>query len=348
MTTIKYKFRLEKSPKKKGNCPNCGARGEFRFYESVETGERVDEQFGICERRNNCGYSLYPTSELSVFEVRQPLSIIPEKPITYVEDSLVDSTFKDYEQNNLIQFFEKTFGFDKTQLIIHKYRIGTAQNNGTIFWHCDTNGNAWRGKKIVYKPNSHRRNKEIDAYYIPKNDENTNYKVCLFGEHLLKVRPENNDWHRLTPLEEKEMVVAIVESEKSAIVASIFYPEYVWLACGGANGLSVAKCEVLRNKTVLLFNDFDLAGRQGFGIIPKFKHQDKELLSKANEYAYELYKKGSSKEEIMNEVSSTLKVQVSQENTALEVLRLFGCKVDFLDLQPEVNNSDDIADILLP
>jgi hypothetical protein len=42
---------------------------------------------------------------------------------------------------------------------------------------------------------------------------------CLFGEHLLK---------------DTETPVAIVESEKTAIIASCYYPEFIWLACGGS------------------------------------------------------------------------------------------------------------------
>jgi hypothetical protein len=49
--------------------------------------------------------------------------------------------------------------------------------------------------------------------------------------------------------------VAIVECEKTAIISSVFLPDYIWLATGGINGLGVEKCQVLSGKKVLLVPD---------------------------------------------------------------------------------------------
>lgn len=68
---------------------------------------------------------------------------------------------------------------------------------------------------------------------------------CLFGEHLLSL-PANQD-----------KVVAVVESEKTALVCSVQYPDCVWLATGGKSQLSVDKMKVLANRTVVFFPDVD-------------------------------------------------------------------------------------------
>lgn len=49
--------------------------------------------------------------------------------------------------------------------------------------------------------------------------------------------------------------VAIVESEKSAIIASLYFPKYIWLACCSLQGLNKTKCEVLKGREVILFPD---------------------------------------------------------------------------------------------
>lgn len=49
--------------------------------------------------------------------------------------------------------------------------------------------------------------------------------------------------------------VAIVESEKSAIIASCIVPDMVWLAAGNLNGLSIEKCQVLKGRNVMLNPD---------------------------------------------------------------------------------------------
>ena len=46
-----------------------------------------------------------------------------------------------------------------------------------------------------------------------------NLKQCLCGEHLLSEKPTKP--------------VAIVESEKSALIATHYMPEFIWLAGSG-------------------------------------------------------------------------------------------------------------------
>ena len=68
-----------------------------------------------------------------------------------------------------------------------------------------------------------------------------NLRQCFFGEHLLIIYPT--------------ATIAIVESEKTAIIAAMLLPEYCWLAAGSLNGLSVEKCFVLKNRSVIVFPD---------------------------------------------------------------------------------------------
>ena len=64
---------------------------------------------------------------------------------------------------------------------------------------------------------------------------------CLFGTHLIPRNPNKK--------------ICIVESEKSAIVAALFCPEYLWLACGSANQLNERWLKGIKNKQVILFPD---------------------------------------------------------------------------------------------
>ncbi len=51
--------------------------------------------------------------------------------------------------------------------------------------------------------------------------------------------------------------MAIVESEKTAIIASAFMPDFIWLATGSLNNLSADKCAVLKGRKVVLFPDLN-------------------------------------------------------------------------------------------
>jgi len=64
----------------------------------------------------------------------------------------------------------------------------------------------------------------------------------LFGEHLLidKTKP-----------------CAIFESEKTAVIASVYLPQFICLAVGSLTNLNAEKCSVLKGRTVVLFPDLN-------------------------------------------------------------------------------------------
>ena len=71
-------------------------------------------------------------------------------------------------------------------------------------------------------------------------------KQCLFGEHLLSD----------TSAAMSAKPVAIVESEKTALVAALFIPDFVWLATGGMHGCFNSEAmQVLKEREVILFPD---------------------------------------------------------------------------------------------
>ena len=65
---------------------------------------------------------------------------------------------------------------------------------------------------------------------------------CLFGEHLLSQYPE--------------ATVALVESEKTAVICASLMPKFIWVATGGKTQLG-DKLDVLRGRKVLAFPDID-------------------------------------------------------------------------------------------
>jgi hypothetical protein len=58
-------------------------------------------------------------------------------------------------------------------------------------------------------------------------------------------------------LQNSNKPIAIVESEKTAIIASVYMPDYIWLATGSLNNLSAEKCAVLNGRRVILFPDLN-------------------------------------------------------------------------------------------
>ena len=63
----------------------------------------------------------------------------------------------------------------------------------------------------------------------------------MFGEHLLSIQTA--------------MPVALVESEKTAIIAMGKMPYYLWLATGSLNEFKQSKLEILLGRRVVAFPD---------------------------------------------------------------------------------------------
>ena len=54
--------------------------------------------------------------------------------------------------------------------------------------------------------------------------------------------------------------MCVVEGEKSAVIASLVFPQYVWVATGGKYGLSAGMCKPLAGRDVLVYADADATG----------------------------------------------------------------------------------------
>ena len=71
-----------------------------------------------------------------------------------------------------------------------------------------------------------------------------NLQQCFFGEHLLALNPN--------------FPIAIVEAEKTAIIASVYFPQFIWIATGGKYGCKWTTSQVsnvLKGRKVLLWPD---------------------------------------------------------------------------------------------
>jgi len=154
-----------------------------------------------------------------------------------------------YYKNQFVQYLLKIFGEQATRQAIQRYLIGTSKvwGGSTVFWQIDYLRRIRTGKIMQYNSETGKRIKQpiskISWVHSVLKLRDFNLCQCFFGEHLLR----GND-----------KPIAIVESEKTAIIASIFLPEIIWLACGGSEGLNINKCRVLQGKNVVLFPDCNM------------------------------------------------------------------------------------------
>ncbi len=137
-----------------------------------------------------------------------------------------------------------------------RYRLGGTRSGRVIFWQIDNYERICDGKVMSYGPDCHRRKEKeytptwVSALLTKRHggkQEGDIVRHCLFGLHLLKDRD-------LQP-------VAVVEAEKTAVILSAYYPQYVWLATGGLFEVQPEKFRPLKGRKVILFPDTDPDGK---------------------------------------------------------------------------------------
>ena len=242
-------------------CPVCQQKDKtFSLYIDTETGEHINANVGRCNRESKCGYHYTPKQYFEDNNIKidkthfkankpkqdsqvlRPASFIP---IEVFKGSL---SLKAFETNHFVNYLINLFGVDVTGQLVSRYFIATSKHweGSTIFWQIDLKGKVRTGKIMLYNEATGKRIKEpfnhIQWTHKLIKDNDYNLNQCLFGEHLLidKTKP-----------------VAIVESEKTAIIASIYLPQFIWVAFGGLSNFSLDKCQALKGRIVVLFPDLN-------------------------------------------------------------------------------------------
>jgi len=279
-----YPYELEKGSKKYA-CPQCGAAKKFRRVIETATGHCLPDHVGRCDRESSCGYEYtwkdyladnrelaYATSVrkmsaskripklASIHEngsrgVCEPFSI--RKP-DYLDRNHLLRTLIEYDQNTLVQFLLNLFPNDPEAVYeaVRDYLIGT-KDGFTVFPTISKIGKVCKAKLMKFDQATGKRIKDdysisslqakLKTAGLLRADFETD-KDVFFGEHLLRKR--------------EGLPIAIVEAEKTAVIASIckgaFPSDFVWLATGSKQWLKAKRIRRLgRHRTIILYPDAD-------------------------------------------------------------------------------------------
>ncbi|MDD3968939.1 MAG: DUF6371 domain-containing protein [Proteiniphilum sp.] len=184
-----------------------------------------------------------PDALFPVTQPNQPGKLPDYIPYKYLKRSLSLNS-------NFVRFLRKYFTDLQITEAASNYLLGATKKRKVIFWQIDVEGKVRTGKIMQYNPQTGRRLRTgyggINWVHHKLKKSNPtfsdfNLHQCYFGEHLLRLCPDKP--------------VAIVEAEKTAIIASMFFPGYIWLAAGNLNGLNSEKSRVLKNRIIVLYSD---------------------------------------------------------------------------------------------
>ena len=311
-----FKYSLDKGSKK-FICPNCNKKS-LVLYVDIETGNYLTDDFGRCDREQNCTYHKAPPKGKKAFliaflglnsisdkaykltDLNGIISIVPKSQILeqtknncwitewflktstiqyltnetkYFTDEVVfvnevktiqpppqvapsfhslelldKMYFENPQIDNLTEFLKSKFSKDEVFKAMQNYFItGTNHfwNNTTVFWQINDKEQIQGAKVMQYDRFTGKRIKtpynHINWLHKATKENDFNLCQCLFGLHRI-----NEDYQK---------TVAIVESEKTAIVMSIFIPDYIWIATGSKQNLKFDLLQAIKKRNIVLFPD---------------------------------------------------------------------------------------------
>ena len=259
---MEHEYSLDRSSRKY-TCPECKQK-RFVLYINNSTRTPLHSTVGRCDREIDCRYEKTPreyfADNRTLFDTEKPYKPPPPPPKPQLPDVNIDwknveSKLNNHDKNVFIQWLSGKVGKEAAYEAATRYFVGTSKIYGysPIFWQIDLKGKHRTGKIMQYDKNGRRRKdipeqEAIKWIHVLLGQTKDKYKLnqCLTGEHLLI---------------DTSKPVAVVEAPKTAIVASIYLPDFIWVACDTANGLGgeksglSEKCNVLKGRDVVLYPD---------------------------------------------------------------------------------------------
>lgn len=231
-------------------CPHCHQVG-YKPYIHPD-GTMVAEECGRCDHESSCGYHVTPKEWFKTHEQGKehwnPNYVPPPPPPAIKVDTVWMQRLyclrPGADRNPLLRYWVTLFRHVSEQYkeigkeyearfldVLRMFCVGTMPGGLTVWWITDENGIIRSGKAMAYKPDGHRDKSNPRGFTwlhnMPEvkamNPENAEYVGCLFGLHQLTK-------------DTKE--VHLVESEKTAVLMSVFKPTWTWMATMGLSNLS--------------------------------------------------------------------------------------------------------------
>lgn len=259
-----YRYHLDnKKPRKKYACPSCGKTKVFTKYLDNQTGNYLPDDYGICERVNNCGYSLNPykdgyskrvwegennensfvcrpTFNTSATRLQAIKVVHDQKTLYPIPLSILSGTLGNWQANDFVKRLSQIVG---EKIVIKKIRT----------YYLGTSDLTWSGSTTLpFISIDHKiRSIQVKKFdtslhtskYTTNSGENRSCTTWLHSEvehQSLKrneviplwVKDYNKNEikvscffgeHLLNLPGNKAKPVAIVEAPKTAVIASIYY-----------------------------------------------------------------------------------------------------------------------------
>ncbi|SMO84189.1 DUF6371 domain-containing protein [Gracilimonas mengyeensis] len=262
MALTEYKYQLDPGSKK-FLCPSC-ERKRFVRYVAQDNGNYLPEDVGRCDREQSCGYHKPPRQadgiELAniLYKSSEPRK---EPKASTLPKGYLKRSLGNYERNTLITWMAtlKGWSWERATETAQLYKVGTSKDGWAIFWQIDQQGKIRSGKMMAYDTDGHRIKEGYSQDWIHSKLQRTGHLEafelvqCFYGLHIV----------------DDSKPVAIVESEKTALIASQYLKQFHWIASGQLHGINEYKMKPLAGRSITLFPDI--------GVYDQWKAKAEEL-----------------------------------------------------------------------
>jgi len=263
---------------KRQTCPFCGARRGWAPI--AKLGERMtsSRHYGYC---HSCGESSLPdraTLEQVMASLGDQYGLYFEEE--YLEDSVTIPWDALPDGPHYLSIYLKSIWGSIASSHLAPLIRGDAKGN-TIFVHTNQDGEVTGTKTMWYDPETGKRVKPgipialdgglvdfpaVYGYFTGgPQDDDTSPRLWNWTTKARGFRP--GLWGLSTVPEDAP--IYLVESEKSALIASLHWPEKHFVATGGATSLTAQKLRDLKGHKVTIVMDNDDAGVRGASRIGK-------------------------------------------------------------------------------
>ncbi len=280
-----YRYQLEKYRGRGSRyvCPKCRRKHTFtRYIDTYNNNIYINDDVGKCNRLDKCGYHYTPKQYYEdhpylrdINKTMQPWSVshlhrqndrltMTTPHFDTIPEWIVEGSLR--RGNTHVEWLQRVFNPADVERVVSEYQIGGTREGHAVFWQRDAEGGVRTGKIMAYNPTTGKRQKgsgSVDWVHSTMLRqgliEEFSLRQCLYGEHLLKRYPTH--------------IVGVVESYKTAHIASILMPHIVWTATDSLSGLSCERLAGLRHRHVIFFPDEGRGYEEWSAKIPKIAQE---------------------------------------------------------------------------
>ncbi|MGI4759821.1 MAG: DUF6371 domain-containing protein [Janthinobacterium lividum] len=271
----RYEFQPYAGSSSRATCPACGTARSFTRYVDTHTGELLPDRFGRCDRLVKCGHFRPPYGSIDGLRTQRhhytgvgfkqlSVALAPTQRLLALPQKVCQASLRHYERNQLARLLRDHFGATTATELCTRFRLGTSDHwsGACVFWLLDTQEQVLGGQVVLYDETGHtvkqphrhttwphialarayRQRGEAQPAWLTEYATYGQKSPCLFGLPQLAT-------------EAADKPIALVESAKTAIVATPYLPEFVWLATMGLSYLTAERLAPLLGRRITLFPD---------------------------------------------------------------------------------------------